>query len=67
MEHNCNKEDSINSIQLDIREIRNDIKILLKETSALKVKSILWGSVGGALLPLIVGLMLYIIGVRGTI
>ena len=62
-EYKCQKEDSIANIQLDVREIRKDVKLLLRETSALKAKAMLWGSFGGIIIPSILGLVLWLLGV----
>lgn len=63
MEHNCSKEDAIDTIKEDVREIRTDVKELLKDTSALKVKSAIWGSIGGCI-PFIIGLVVWLFGVK---
>ena len=56
----CTKEDAIDTIKEDVREIRHDVKLLLQETAALKIKSAIWGGIGGCL-PFIIGLFFYII------
>lgn len=55
----CDKTKEIELIREDVREIRLDVKKLLQVTSVLRVKSSMWGALGGfiALLPIVIGLL----------
>jgi hypothetical protein len=47
MEHKCDKELVIESIHIDVRETRGDVKKILQRVSVLEVKSGMWGFLGG--------------------
>lgn len=53
MEQHCQKEEVINIIKDDLKEIKKDIKTLLSSVAMLTVKSSVWGIAGGAIVLLI--------------
>jgi hypothetical protein len=61
MDH-CDKNREIDQIRDDLKEIRGDVKILIKKVEHLRVKASIWGALGGivALMPIIIGLIVHI-------
>ena len=53
MSNPCIKEDAIDTIKEDVREIRKDVKLLIKETAVLRIKSSFWGGFAGIVTSLI--------------
>lgn len=69
MESKCAKEDAIDMIKEDIKDIKQDIKSIVKmqntlnvkftdKVARLEVKSGFWGAIGGTL-PFVIGLIIY--------
>ena len=61
--HDCAKEESIQVIREDVREIRKDVKVLLQTMAAVQVKSTIWGSIGGTI-PFILAIIIWLFGVK---
>lgn len=62
MENKLNRDD-VKYITQDLSEIKKDIKDLIRITSELKVKSSIWGALGG-MIPCMLGLILWLFGVH---
>lgn len=48
MDHECKQEGLISALYDDVKEIKRDIKVIIKTMSVLTVKSSVWGIIGGA-------------------
>lgn len=64
MTDKCRYEQTIAITREDIKEIKSDLKMILQDISALKVKAGFWGAIGGAI-PIAIGLIVWFL--RGVV
>jgi len=58
----CDQQDKLDRLLEDVKEVRDDVKYrVLPQLSSLKVKSGLWGMIGGCI-PLMGAILTYFLG-----
>jgi len=63
MDNKCIKEDAINLIADDVKEIKKDVKSLIKVSAKNEVKAGIWGGLSGLIMS-IIGILGLLFGLK---